>query len=162
MRRLILSLTVFALLAGRAVAQPKAPFQTPSGPPPTFLVLTGVDPKAQTVAYTSQVTSHIPQPVTMTIIQNGMQVKVTKTVFVTQMQLVTRKMALKAMKITDSAGKALTTEQALERLRPGSILMQSADGRPVDAIYLRALRPETLVIVPAAPMGTEPVPAPPR
>jgi hypothetical protein len=96
----------------------------------------------------------VQKPVTVTVIVNGRPVTETRTV--TELSRVTsdRSEAVKNVKATDGAGRALTAEQLAERLREDGVVVLHV-GRLPDA-FRRAFRDETILIELPGPV------APPR
>ncbi len=59
---------------------------------------------------------------------------------------------------TTAGGKKIEAAEARKKLGAGAIAAFSADGRPVDPSYLKALKPDTVVVV--APVYGAPTPVP--
>jgi hypothetical protein len=59
-------------------------------------------------------------------------------------------MSLKNAKWSGTDGKQVGAESASKRLKPGVLVLLSADGAAVDGAYLRMFREDTLVLVLAA------------
>lgn len=163
MSRLTLSLATLALLAGGAGAVPvpdDKPVAPPKGPPPGLVVVSRVDAGRQQFDVVETVTRNQVVQVEREMIVNGMRVRfvVTETVPVQEQRVVRR--SLKGSRASTADGKPLTAAEAVRRLAPGSVVLYSTDGNPVDPAYLRVVQPETVVLVPPRPPAGPPMPGP--
>jgi hypothetical protein len=147
MHALILS----AFLSAGADAEPLTP---PKGPPPQLSFLEAKDGKV-----TRRVTELVPiaKEEEYTVLVGGVPEKRKRVVTMTMAVQRVVELSLAKATITTAGGKKLKEADALKRLAGGAIAVLSGDGRPVDAAYLRALKPDTLVIVMPA---TVPMPLP--
>ena len=55
------------------------------------------------------------------------------------------------LSITNALGEKLTKEQIVKALAKPSIVLLSADGKPVHPYYLKIIKPDTLVIIDKTP-----------
>ena len=53
--------------------------------------------------------------------------------------------------VTNALGKKLTEEEVRQTLAKPTIVLVSADGKPVHPYYLKAIRPETPIIIDTTP-----------
>ena len=141
-----------ALVAASAIAQDAV--QPPRGPAPTLQIVVGVDKANAQLNYFRVHIEKQPTRVEKTILQNGVPTTVVETRFTNVTRIATHTLALKDVTIYDTAGKKVRVAAALDKLTPGSVILGSTDGQSVDAAYLRAIRPETLILVgpPAQPV----------
>jgi hypothetical protein len=135
-------LTAFLLLASRATAQP-----APSGPPPVFKVVHGADKAKGQIIFLETVTKTLPVQKQIEVIMNGVKVKqlVTELVLVQE----TRTTAVDAAKsrVITPDGKQLPIDEVWKRLKQNTVVVISGDGNTPAQAYLRALNPETLVVI---------------
>lgn len=149
-----------ALFVPGADAEPPAP---PRGAAPQFAYVKAG--KGDTLTRTSSVM--VPYTVTKDVIKVVCGKKVIEKVTVTEFRTVMVESRLSVEKATFStaAGKKLDREAALKALATPQMVLISSDGKPVDASYLRAVKPGTLVIVGGPPTVRAvplPLPLPPR
>jgi hypothetical protein len=159
-------LTTFLLLAGHAAAQPG-----PTGPPPTFKVVSGTDKTKGLIEFIETTTRLVPEQRAVikevVMIVNGMQVKqlVKEIVFVnvpvTEQRMVTID-AAKTRVITPD-GKQLPIDEVWKRLKKDTVVLVSGDGNAPAQAYLKALNAETLVVIAPQPNGivAPPIAVPP-
>lgn len=69
------------------------------------------------------------------------------------------KRKLSLLGVTNVLGQQLSEEQVRTALKKPTIVLLSADGKPIHPYYLKIIKPETLVIVDRAP-GAEPAKRP--
>jgi hypothetical protein len=126
----------------------------PQQPAPSFNYISALNKGTGEVRLLRAVTAPVMVPVQTTINENG----VVKTVTQYQTTYVTRQeetaFSLKKGSVYTTDGKKLSEADALERLKLGAIVLQSTNGQPVDPLFLRAVRAETLVLVGPLPMAT--------
>jgi hypothetical protein len=58
-----------------------------------------------------------------------------------------RDVPLDSAQFSEAGGKKLSSEDILKRVAVGTIVVISADGKPVDPAYLKTLAKDTLVVV---------------
>lgn len=134
------------------------PVEPPKGPAPTLQYFKADgDSLVRTVQVTKAVPVQTQREVTRVV--NGQEVKETVTVteYVTQVVTESVKVAAKEATFGTAAGKKLTTDDALARLKDGAICVMVFKPRTVEAAYLKAIKDETLVITLPEPT---PVPQP--
>ncbi len=131
-----------ALLAG---ADPE-PVTPPKGPPPMISHLKNDGGRVVRLAVEQIPLTYMEK---VEVVEGGR--KVVKDVFRTKIVLVSKLVIVSTGKesFSTAGGKKLDEVEAMKRLRAGAIAAVSADGKPVDKTYLRALKPDTLVLVPA-------------
>jgi hypothetical protein len=140
-----------ALLTLLAPAPPDAPAPAPpKGPAPRLLVVQ----VTKDGHLATRTTREVPELRTeaRTRVVMGRQ----ETYYVQTMRMVprvvTQLFALKALRVTDTAGKKIDGELPRLFAKPTLVLM-SADGKPIDPYYLRAFKKGQLVLSWAAPPG---------
>ncbi|MBM4071269.1 MAG: hypothetical protein FJ271_20380 [Planctomycetes bacterium] len=122
----------------------------PNGPQPTFVVVRAVDGDHVTALQHSSVT--VPVTYSQQVIVNGVTQTVTKTAYRQESRVIERRIALKTATFYNGAGDKLTAEDGRKNLKAGATILLSENGRPVDPIYLRAIRGEALILaIPFAP-----------
>jgi hypothetical protein len=126
----------------------------PNGPQPDFVTVQAIDPVQKRVEYLQ--TEMVIVPVAVTVFENGRQV--TKTAYRSEYRQSRRVIALAKDAVYDAAGKKVPAEEALKRLKAGATVLVAT--QPVDPLYLRVIRPDTLILIgPAAP-ARFPIPVP--
>lgn len=150
---------VATLLVTLALVNPvpkDGPVDPPKGPAPTLQYFKA---DGESLVRNLQVAKVVPvlKKVEVTRVVNGQEVKETVDVTETQIVMVTEavKVAAKDAAFATAAGKKLTTDEALGRLKDGAICVVAYKPQAVEATYLKAFKDETLVIT-----LPEPVPVP--
>jgi hypothetical protein len=96
------------------------------------------------------VTAHVYQKVKVQqnffVVENGKQVMKTQDVEQVTSQYVRKSIADFGGKFATADGTALTAEAATQRVKDGATLLVTADGKPVDAGWLRAVHGDTVVM----------------
>jgi hypothetical protein len=92
-------------------------------------------------------------PVTVAAFENGRQV--TRTAYRTEYRMLKRTVALEKDTAYDAAGKKVSAGEALKRLKVGDTVLIST--QQVDPLYLRVIRPETLILVSATAQAPIPI-----
>jgi hypothetical protein len=150
MHTLILS----ALLSAGADPEPITP---PKGPPPQMSFL---EAKGGKVTRTRIVVVPVTFAVKEKVVEGGVAKEVAK--YVTKLETIQERSIVSLAKatITTAGGKKLTEADALKRLAGGAAVVLSDDGIPIEKAYLRAFKPDTLVIVipPSDPLIEKKVP----
>jgi hypothetical protein len=144
----LLALFSLSLVPERPVRNPP----TPNGPQPEFVTVQAIDPAGKRVEYLH--TEVVIVPAAVTAFENGRQV--VKTVYRYEYRQSKRVVALAKDSVYDAAGKKVSAEEALKRLKVGDTVLVAT--QPVDALYLRVIRPTTLILI--SP-NTSPLPLPP-
>ena len=145
-------LSCWLLLAGAGipVVHPANPPEPASMPAPIVHVVSDVD-LAKGVVIVEKVTIRaVRRDVTEKLLVNGRPIPRGRysLVHVHEVQHVALRVGNAEARTL--AGKSLTINDALERLRLGMRIVMSADGRPVAAEHLKNLPPETIVLIPPA------------
>jgi hypothetical protein len=165
MRTLTASLLTLALAASaQAAPAPEAPAPEPKGPPPAFRVVKMNDKGDLVGTVTVPVTRYAVEKRQIEVFVNGMKEvrEVAVPVAVTAMQTQTTVYSGKGLRASTADGKPVDAKALAARLARPTLVLVSADGRPVDPAYLRLLAKGTLVIVPGpAPASPLPAPLPP-
>jgi hypothetical protein len=170
------TLLAAAFLAIPAVAVAGGEGKTaPKGPPPQVMILQVERDGTQYIVHTT--TEMVPEQRAEKVKVGDKEVTRVRTVYVQVSRPVAVRLDGKDVQVFDATGKRLTGVDIPKFLKPVPVLV-SADGKPVDPLYLRLARPETLVVVAPAlagrsgavmpvplqplPMKTVPVPPNPR
>jgi hypothetical protein len=157
---LTLPITLFAgLFAGPQATDEPAP---PSSPPPQLTVVK-LDGDRFTVwrSVPHQVTHQVPVEVEA----GGRKVKEVRTITKTEFAQIPEVMLIKDLRATRADGGRVDPEKLPELLRrPTAVVLSS--GPPIDPVYLRALRDDTLILsFPGAgggvPIPPDKIPTPP-
>jgi hypothetical protein len=138
-----------SLLVAAAVAAPAAPVPKDATPN-----MTGPAPRV--VAAKAEpgggvwVTAHVYQKQKVQqnffVVENGKQVMKQQDVEQVTSQYVRKSIADFGGKFTTADGTALTADAATQRVKDGATLLVTADGKPVDAGWLRAVHGDTVVM----------------
>ncbi|WP_439631908.1 hypothetical protein [Gemmata sp.] len=138
-----------SLLVAAAVAAPAAPVPKDAAPNPT-------GPAPRVVAAKAEpgggvwVTAHVYQKVKVQqnffAVENGKQVMKQQEVEQVTSQYVRKSIADFGGKFATADGTVLTADAATQRVRDGATLLVTADGKPVDAGWLRAVQGDTVVM----------------
>lgn len=136
-----------ALSLAAPVPMPKADkVAPPSGPPPTFALATVKDGKLmlmQSVQVRVKVTENVTE--TRTTADGRVQtVQVPVIVEKAIPQTVLR--AVDKAKAFDTAGKEIDARRLAELLKTETVVLISADGKPLDPFYVRALKEGTVIL----------------
>jgi len=143
---LAMSQTVYA-------QQPEAP----KGPPPRFIRVVKVDPAKRHVVFDVQVVEQTVFDDPTILEYPGGDRRLTLGSKPSYVYLGEGfRMRMKIAKWSGIGGKKVGTEAAVKRLKPGVMVLLSADGAAVDRAYLRMFREDTLVLV--VPEDELPVP----
>jgi hypothetical protein len=143
----VASLFAAVLLTAPAAFAQAQKAETPGGPPPVLVYVSGVDRAQERIAVDRIVTVVVPVTLEQQVIRNGVPMRVPVTVMQTQTRAEKVHISLKGGSFQTAAGEKLSRDEAFDRLRAGVTVVRSADGRPVDSLYLRAFTPDTLVLV---------------
>jgi hypothetical protein len=149
------AVTLFALFS-LAVAPERPPRNPPmpNGPQPEFVMVQAIDPVQKRVEYLHM--EVVTVPITVPVNVNGQTF--TKTAYRQEYRQTRRTIALAKDAVHDAGGKKVTAEEALKRLKVGVTVLVAT--QPVDPLYLRVIRPDTLILIgPAAP-ARFPIPVP--
>jgi hypothetical protein len=162
----------FLFLAGTATAQPKA-VPAPRALPPMLRVVTNVHKDDGRIAFAVTEVKSLKSTKSVRELVDG--VFVTR-IFPEETPYVERsihgltigvhtviapdgtKTTTVGFRVVTPDGKAVSAQDALKRLKEDSVIAISADSEIPDPAFLRALSPDTLVLIPPAPKSKEPAP----
>ena len=149
------AVTLFALFS-LAVAPERPPRNPPmpKGPQPEFVTIQAIDPAQKRIEYLHA--DAVIVPITVAVFENGRQV--TKTAYRQEQRMSKRIIVLEKEAVYDTAGKKVSAQEALKRLKVGDTVLVAT--QPVDPLYLRVIRPGTLILVSSTPPPPIPIPAP--
>jgi hypothetical protein len=149
------AITLLALFSlGVAPERPVRNAPMPNGPQPEFATVQAIDPAQKRVEYLHM--EVVTVPVTVPVNVNGRTFN--KTAYRQEYRMSKRAIALTKDAVYDAAGKKVPAEEALKRLKAGATVLVAT--QPVDPLYLRVIRPDTLILIgPAAP-ARFPIPVP--
>lgn len=129
----------------------------PNTPQPSFVVVRAVEGSEITVLQFFNVV--VPITVQKNVVVNGKVETVTEIAYRQESRISERKFDLTRTPVYNGAGKKLSSADARKQFKIGDTVLLSENGQPVDPIYLRAIRRETLIFVmPQAGIG----PVPPK
>jgi hypothetical protein len=148
------AVTLLALFSlGLAPERPPRNPPTPNGPQPEFVTVRKIIEAQKTVIVLQ--TQVVIVPVTVTAYKDKQPF--TKTAYRQEYRLEERAFALDKATVYDAAGKKVAVQDALKRLKVGNTVLVAT--QPVDPLYLRVIRPDTLILV--SPHVPAPIPLPP-
>jgi len=145
-------LALFSL--GLAPERPPRNPPMPKGPQPEFVTIQAIDPAQKRIEYLHA--DAVIVPITVAVFENGRQV--TKTAYRQEQRVSKRAIVLEKEAVYDTAGKKVSAQEALKRLKVGDTVLVAT--QPVDPLYLRVIRPGTLILVSSTPPPPIPIPAP--
>jgi hypothetical protein len=123
------------------------PDSIPKGPPPKLVAVKGGGD-------TMMVTETVMVPITIArkvvVEEGGKKVEKVVTETTTRTEMRTRMISFKGATGRTAGGKKLDADEVIKRLAKPQVLAISADGKPIDAAYLRLLKSDTLVVELAA------------
>lgn len=137
------------LIFGTVLSAPAAPIPRDTDPAPVGPAPHAIYLKAD---FTGQVNVqvHKAQKVTQTrtvnTVENGKPVAKIVKEQIEQPYSIYVSLADIKPKFTTAAGIAVTSEEAMRRAKDGFVLLVSADGKPVEKAWLRALDPGTVIV----------------
>jgi hypothetical protein len=120
--------------------------------PPAFKMVTNVDQKKGQVIILETVHKAVPVLVERIVVVNGKEERVTETrnEMVSEQRMIAIDMSNSRVITPD--GKQLTLDDVWKKMKAKSVIVMSANGDTPAAVYLRALNPETLIVIPGAPL----------
>ena len=134
-------------LVSPGVQKPDRP-AAPKGPPPRFLTVQRVDPAKGEVVFDLQIAAQgvLDQP-TLLVYPDGYKRLTlgTKPLYVHPAEGF--KVSLKNARWHGTDAKEISAEAGARRLKPGVMVLLSADGAAVDGAYLRMFKEDTLVLI---------------
>jgi hypothetical protein len=139
----VLGVLLVALFAGGLRAE-EAP-RLPSGPQPSQ-VLAQVDKDGNVLVWQTSV-NMVPEQRTKQVERDGRVEQITYVVLVPVTRQVKRSFASKEVQAFDTDGKKVDPKKLAELLKKQTVVLVSADGRPVDPFYLRIIKEGTAVLV---------------
>jgi hypothetical protein len=140
-----------------AQGQPAAP----KGPPPRFLIVRSIDSTKGEVVFDVQVVDQKAlDQLTLLVYPDGHKRLTLGTKPIHVYLADGFKVSSKKAKWRGVDGKEVSAEATAKRLKPGGMVLLSADGEAVEEVYLRMFKDDTLVLV--APAEELPVPYSPH
>lgn len=149
--------TLTAIFTAAAAGGASVGDKRPGGPAPRRIVVTQVMEASGEVAYLE--TTVVQEPVMVTCYKEVHDNKVVKKVPYTCWKTVTKTatrwvtLPLKDGKISSLDGKQLEQKQLWGRVTVGTPILISADGHPIDPVHLKGVSPDTLLLIPDAPVA---------
>ena len=159
MRTASAAIAIFLALANLALGQ-----GAPQGAPPTLKSVASADSKKGQIIYLDTVSRLVPVQKEVVVVENGQKVAKVVTVYETVLEQRHIVLDVANSRVITPDGKQLPIDEVWKRATKGAVIALSANSNPPAAAYLRALSPETLVIIPPAvsPMERpQPIEAPP-
>jgi len=156
------------LVFGAALAAPAAPIPkdtnpAPTGPAPWVVYLKG--DAGGNVGLTVVTYQKVKQIRGVVTIENGKQVVKNVEQEINQPSHAYHQLNTLPAKFTTAGGTALAAAEVVKRAKDGVVVLVSADGKPVEKAWLRAIDPDAVVVTADAlakavmpPMPTVPVP----
>ena len=146
----LLAATVLVSGAARAAAQPSPldDLETPAGPAPRFVKVLHVNEAKGEVLFRVQVVSQGPgeRPVLLMDREGNKRMSLgSKPSFIVPIDGFRVKLA--SGKWSSADGKEIAPDAVATLLKPGVIVLLSADGKSVDPAYLQMFKQETLVLI---------------
>jgi hypothetical protein len=155
MNSMLLNLSLAMVLAPAPVEEK---INLPSGPPPQFVLAAIKDGKCN-------VTYPVLVPVTREAVRtrivnvDGRQVEVKEKYQVTSYTVEHVTVTLDRPRAVDRWGKEVDAKRLENLLKKPTVVLLSADGKPVDPFYFHAMKESTLALV--MPFAAKPAPLPP-
>lgn len=138
------SLLVAAAVAAPAAPVPRDALPNAAGPAPRVAAVKADASGA--VWINAYVYSKQKVQQTYFVVENGQQVMKTREVEQTVSNYVRKTVGDFGGKLATADGTALSTQEATRRLKDGATLLITADGKPVDKAWLRAVTGDTVVL----------------
>lgn len=138
--------------------------EDPNGPPPEFRFVSAVDAAKGTVTFQTVERVMAPVQIMEVVIVNGRRINVTKVVLQEQTRTSYVTQSTKGVQIRTASGLAFKTDEGLKRIKPGTTVLVSSDGRDVAPAYLKIVHAETIVLIGLPMLREDPllvVPPPP-
>jgi hypothetical protein len=146
MKSFLAILTMLLLWPSFAFAQPG-----PTGAPPILKVVSKAEKEKGEVLLLTSVTKYVPVTVEKEVVVDGMKMKVTVTENVAVSEMVQEVIKISDGRVITPDGKQLPLDEVWKRLTKNTVVAVSLDGNTPGQAYLRALNPNTLIIIPGAP-----------
>jgi hypothetical protein len=146
-----ISVALLAVTLLSQVVRAQDTLAAPKGPPPRFVAVASLDRAKGEVVFDVQfVAQRVDDQLTVLVYPGGDE-RLTLGTKPSYVHLGEGfKVSLKKAKWSGADGKGIGTDAASKRLKPGVIVLLSADGGAVDGAYLRVFKEDTLVLVVAA------------
>jgi hypothetical protein len=158
MSRTLLTAAFLAVPVGAAAGGERG--AAPKGPPPQVMIL-HVERDGTQYIQQMMMAAEPRQEAYKVKVGNREEVR-TRTVYVQIPKWIRVGLTDKQVEVFDATGKRLVGADIPKFLKPVPVLV-SADGKPVDPLYLRLVRPDTLVVVTphlvAQPVMPVPIPS---
>jgi hypothetical protein len=143
MKHLVAILSCLAFVSG-VFAQ-----DAPKGPPPIFKVVTSVDAAKGQIQFKETVTKVVPVQKEIDVNVNGQIMKQVITEYVSVLEERSYVVEVANARVITPDGKKIANDDIWKRVKAKNVVVLSANGDTPAAEYLRALHPETVVIIPA-------------
>jgi SpoU rRNA methylase family enzyme len=119
--------------------------------PPAFKMVTNVDQKKGQVFILETLHKAVPVTVERVVVVNGKEERVTETrqQMVAEQRMIVIDMSSSRVITPDE--KQLPLDDVWKKMKANSVIVMSANGNTPAAAYLRALHPETMVLIPGPP-----------
>ena len=145
--RTLFAMAVMVLNASSSTAQPAAP----TGVAPTLKIVSKIDKEKGEMLFEYSVSKPVAVSVEKDVVVNGITMKVVETElkFVTESRVSLVKVSDSRVITTD--GKQLPIEEIWKRINKGSVVAISGNNDTPAPAYLRALNPQTLIVIPGIP-----------
>ncbi len=150
MKAALAILVCCSLTAGIALAQSGGP----RGAPPTFATIVKTTPAKGEIVLQQLKPVEKAVEVVKKVRQNDKDVIVKEIVVVTDLVPYHLSLQATAIRFITPDGKGVPIDEVWKRLKANTVIAVSADSETPAAAYLRALHPETLVMIPVLPSGT--------
>jgi hypothetical protein len=135
-----------SLLITTCIASAQAP--APTGSPPKFQVVRKTVPEKGEIHVGFTHIVIVPVTVQKVVIVNNVQTVVTETRYVPEQRSEEHVYHAAKSQIVNRDGKQLPIDEVWKRLQPNTVIAVSGDSATPSAPFLKALAPETLIIVP--------------
>jgi hypothetical protein len=120
----------------------------PTGPTPRLVVVGKLMPEQGLLTIREGKLVPVVFQEKRAVVVGGMQVEQLVTVTRFQTVIEEKSIIIKGSEFQTAGGETLKADEAAKRMTPGSIVLMTSDGKPIDAAYLRVFKSDTLVIIP--------------
>jgi hypothetical protein len=125
--------------------------QQPSGFPPTLEVIQQITPEKGTIVVQRVVNVNELRTIEVMVVVNGKEQTTTKTITVPVSKVTFLEFNLATSRVITTEGKQLPLDEVWKRLKTNTAIALSGDSNTPAPAYLRALRADTLIIIPGQP-----------
>jgi hypothetical protein len=139
------SLLLAATLMAPGAPIPKDTAPTPSGPAPRILAVKANESGTVMIFATVMVKRKIMAQVV--VVENGKQVVKQQEQEITTQTYINKNIEDFGGKFTAADGTVITADQASRKVRDGATILITADGKPIDPAWLRAVARDTVVMI---------------